>query len=166
LIGNSDVHSPIAFAYDSKLGQHRPLTLVFAKDRTTEAIREALDNGMTAVYFKDKIFGHDKELKELFAEIVEVQNPKVTIGSGGKTYINLHNHSDIDLVLNSINSSGIFKGPQTIKLPAHLTVRIAISTEEADKVFKTVQLNYKVENFLTGPEQQLQVQIKAEAIYL
>ena len=166
LVGNSDIHSPIRFSYDSNLGQHRPLTLVFAKDRTINALREALEAGRTAVYFEDKIMGHEKELRQLFAEIVEVQNPKLVVGSAKKTYVNLHNHCDIDLVLTSTESTGPFEKPQTIKLPAHLTVRISLSKIDQAKVNGPVELDYIVENFISGPEQPLKVQIKAKVINL
>jgi len=164
LMGNSDIHSPIAFSYDKNLGQHRPLTLVFAKDRTTAAIREALEAGRTAVYFKDKIFGHEEELTALFSGMVEVKNPKIALDGSNKTYMNLHNHSDIDMVLKASGNTGSFKGPGTIELPAHLTVRIAVKIAEESKVHDSVILNYEVLNLFTGPERNLSVQLTAKVV--
>ena len=53
IIGNSDIHAPIDYFYDKSGGEHRPITLVFAKERTEEGIREALENGRTAVFYKN-----------------------------------------------------------------------------------------------------------------
>lgn len=48
MIGNSDIHHPsIDYSYTAQ--KHRTLTLVFAKERTVESIKEALRAGRTAV---------------------------------------------------------------------------------------------------------------------
>jgi len=72
ILGNSDIHDPVDYFYNRAEGEHRPITLVFAKERSEEGIREALDNGRTAVYYKDKVLGDEKYLKELFYESIQV----------------------------------------------------------------------------------------------
>jgi len=165
LFGNSDIHSPIGFKFDAKLGQHRPLTLVFAKDRTLDAIREAMESRRTAVYYEDRIFGHEKELSALFAEIVEVKNSMQSVYSGSKFNLQLHNHSDLDLILTAGSSAG-FMGPKKIHLPAHLTIRIPVEINRAVKVYEQVKLEYSADNILTEPETPLKVHVKAETVNL
>lgn len=166
LLGNSDIHYPIGFRFDEHLDQHRPLTLVFAREHSTEAIREALEEGRTAVWFEDLIFGHEQELKPLFAGMIKVQNPRLSVGKGNKIHVNLHNHSDIDLSLSAEKVDGKFKGPEKIKLPTHLTMRIALDTDTTINVYEPVRLKYLVNNMLVGPNQPLSIELSAEAINL
>ena len=51
MIGTSDIHQPIQTDYDFEKGEHRTMTFVFAKERSLQGIREALDNRRTAAYF-------------------------------------------------------------------------------------------------------------------
>ena len=68
MTGNSDIHAPILpFAS----GQHRTM-LVFDRERTEAAIREALNKKRTAVYWKESIIGEEKYLKELFENALEI----------------------------------------------------------------------------------------------
>ncbi|MGC8887576.1 MAG: hypothetical protein ACP5MG_10505 [Verrucomicrobiia bacterium] len=49
IIGNTDIHNPIGMDYETGGGNHRPMTLVFATQRTLNGIREALFERRTAV---------------------------------------------------------------------------------------------------------------------
>ena len=44
MVGNSDIHGLIDWQYNVPEGGHRPVTLVFAKERSEDAIKEALEN--------------------------------------------------------------------------------------------------------------------------
>ena len=57
MIGTSDIHQPIQTDYDFSKGEHRTMTFVFAKERSPEGIREALDNRRTAVYYRELVIG-------------------------------------------------------------------------------------------------------------
>lgn len=63
MMGNSDEHNPITFSYDFAKGEHRPMTLVFARKRTADSIKEALFARRTAVWWKGGLIG-DREFLE------------------------------------------------------------------------------------------------------
>ena len=63
---NSDVHSSTAQDY-RLLGYDRPMTLILAKDRTLEAVREALEAGRTLAYGFSTVCGDEQLLKDFFA---------------------------------------------------------------------------------------------------
>jgi hypothetical protein len=65
MLGNSDVHGPVSMRYDLPNGHHRIITLVFAKEKSVEAIKDALFNRQTAVYFENKLIGEEKYLKPI-----------------------------------------------------------------------------------------------------
>ena len=45
MIGNSDVHNPMAMDYEFHKGEHRTMTLVFAKEKSIASIKEATVDG-------------------------------------------------------------------------------------------------------------------------
>lgn len=72
MLGNSDVHQPIGMDINFTKGEHRVMTLVLAKERSLEGIREALNNHRTIVWVNDLLVGEEKYLKELFENSVEI----------------------------------------------------------------------------------------------
>jgi len=166
LFGNSDVHSPIAFLYDSHLNQHRPLTLVFATDRTLDGLREALEARRTAVYHEDKIYGHEAQLSVLFNKMVEIRNSLLSMDSAGKTYLQLHNHSDLPLRLINGNGGINIGVPGEIELPPHLTILVPVTLKDNTAVYKQITLSYTVENLQIGPGKPLPVQLNLKTLRL
>ena len=92
LIGNSDVHQPIDWNVDFAKGGHRSMTLVFAKERSEEGIREALLSRRTAVYHGETLVGEDVYLRQLFEKALEIRDVK----KGGKSVtVTIYNNSDL-----------------------------------------------------------------------
>jgi len=90
LLGNSDIHAPIDLFFDRNKGEHRPITLVFAKERSEEGIREALDSGRTAIYHKEMIIGEEWFLRELFYSSIstyEVHSQNMDGTSSWESYL-------------------------------------------------------------------------------
>jgi hypothetical protein len=69
MLANSDVHHDISNGYRDT---HRPMTLVFAKERSAAGIREALDARRSAVYFRDYLAGRPAEMEALVKASVSV----------------------------------------------------------------------------------------------
>ena len=70
-LGNSDAHKAIPYLFDWSSGGHRPMTLIFAKERTLAGVREALFGGNTAIYYYDydrgeRIIGSREQLYPFF----------------------------------------------------------------------------------------------------
>lgn len=72
LVGNSDIHDPVDMFFDRSEGEHRPVTLVFASERSQEGIREALDQRRTAIYYKNMLIGDEEYTREVFMRSVKV----------------------------------------------------------------------------------------------
>ena len=73
MIGNSDIHDVNAHYYDVENG-HRPLTLVFAKERTQQALKEAMFDRRTIAWFDDKMAGPEELLNAFLNASVEIFN--------------------------------------------------------------------------------------------
>lgn len=161
MIGTSDVHRPIGVEYDFSKGEHRPVTLVFAKERSVESIKEALFDRRTAVYWKNNLIGEERFLKPIFSNSYEIVNRQVQIKGSGPVYLQIKNHSDVTYELELVSAPENIAFPETINLYANKTVlvRLVISKLEAVKGKQEISALYTVKNLLTAPEQGLKVEL-------
>jgi hypothetical protein len=89
---NSDIHGAIEFRY----GARRPMTLVFAKEKTLESVKEAMFAGRTLAFFNNFLMGKQEFIAPLVKECLtfELQEDK-----GDYCIYNVVNKSDIKFQL-------------------------------------------------------------------
>ncbi|MCF6358057.1 MAG: Sb-PDE family phosphodiesterase [Draconibacterium sp.] len=97
----SDIHGIVSEMYDLKK-YHRPMTLVLAKERTENAIREALFANRTIAWYGNYLAGKEEYLKAFFEAAVEVQLYEKV--KKGKIYI-IKNNSDVPFEMQTLEDS-------------------------------------------------------------
>ena len=145
MFGNSDIHSP-ADPPATNNENHRPVTLVFAQDKSLDSLKEALLARRTAIWVDDQIIGKKEYLEAIIAASIEVTPPYNQYR--GAVYFEVKNNSDINFEFEKVSGPG----PGTITLPAQKTVIVKVNP---DKETKKAELSYKVTNFLIGPDKNL-----------
>jgi len=85
---NSDLHNISASMYPGKF--HRPMTLVFAKEYSEDAIKEAMFAGRTVACFNNNLVGKEEYLKALIQKSLFVK-----VINREKNVIEICNKSDI-----------------------------------------------------------------------
>jgi hypothetical protein len=147
MMANSDVHAVISEAYNKDDVTNRPMTLVFSRERTHEALKDALFAGRTMVYFRDMLAGKEEYAKPFFYQAISVGKPYF---QNDKTlYFEITNNSDIPFYL--IN--GVAGAPASIAVAANSVTRVALSKKV------TTPLVYDVKNILTGENEVLKVEL-------
>jgi 3',5'-nucleoside bisphosphate phosphatase len=73
VIGTSDIHDITSMIYDL-VNSHRPMTLVFAKSRTLESVKEAMFSNRTVAYFGNMLAGPEYLLNEIFKASVKIRS--------------------------------------------------------------------------------------------
>lgn len=145
-IGTSDIHGP-SLLERSTPEQHRAMTLVFARERTIPAVKDALVAGRTAIWFEDKIIGRREYLEallEAMVRITDIEREKKQVR------FTLRNNSDVPLDLQQTRGPG----PRSLNLPPNSTTRVRINVSDPEK---PVELSYVVRNFLIEPKRGLPV---------
>jgi predicted metal-dependent phosphoesterase TrpH len=145
MMASSDIHqTEEIFEKRNKL-KHRPVTLVFARERSAESIREALDERRTAVWFNDLVMGKKEFLEPLCQNAIEVSE-SFYMDSRRRRYYNVRNRSDFHLELGEVG------GGSSLELPPRSTVvhRVAEGKESAE---------YSVKQFLVEPEKNLEIRL-------
>ena len=148
LTANSDVHGTISETYLSQDYKNRPMTLVFAKERSYDSLKEAMFAGRTMAYFRDMLAGKEELASQFFYQCISVGKPFYQ--NNKSLFFEVTNKSDIPFYL--IN--GIKDAPASVKLPANSVTRIVLSTKV------TAPLVYDVRNVMTGENEVLKVELK------
>ena len=167
MLSNSDIHDPLNMDYLVHQGDHRPMTLVFAKDRTPEALRQALFARQTVVYTGDRLIGGEELLRPLFTGSVRVENPKVILKGKQRVWVRIYNRSEVDLRLERQAELADVSFPKEIVLAGRRTVLLGLTGKStALEGSRRLRLPYKAMNLLAGPDEPLSVTLDVEAEFV
>jgi hypothetical protein len=167
LLGNSDVHDPIGMTYDGSEDGHRPMTLVFATERSEEAIKAALVARRTAVHTGKLLIGDEQFLKPLFAGALEVKDPPVRIKGKSRVMIQVFNRSPISFELQSAGLTDEVKVQKKVTLQAGKTSLIEVTAKGSGLSGKrTLALPFRVMNLKTAPDQPLVAELKVDVEFV
>jgi hypothetical protein len=148
VMGNSDCHGIISESYEAPDYINRPMTLVFAKERTSNSLKEALFAGRTLVYFGDMLAGKEEYARPFFYRCISIG--KAFYETGRNRYFEITNSSDIPFYL----ENGVEPAPDSISLTANSVTRVVVSKKV------TFPLVYDVRNVITGENEVLKVELK------
>jgi hypothetical protein len=158
ILGNSDIHNPINFDYGEN---RRPVTLVFATERTSEGIKEAIIKRRTVVFYDGQVYGEEKYLTPLFKESIHFATTDVNTIGRGTANIKLTNNSDIDYELRLVGNDEVIRFPEYIKLLAGTTMMFPIrARKDNTDVNKKYSVVYAVENLITGADKNLKLPLE------
>lgn len=154
MLGTSDIHQPIQTDYDFAKGEHRTMTFVFAKERSSEGIREALDNRRTLVWYRDMVIGQEELMKPFFAKCIEVK--EISRNDKG-VIISIMNNSDLYFKLRKTehNPSLVYFRDYMLKPHTKHTIKILFNDG-----LKSGDVNFEVTNLVVQPGKGLDYRIK------
>ncbi|UCC23596.1 MAG: histidinol-phosphatase [Planctomycetota bacterium] len=160
MIGGSDVHTPTGLNYDFHTGEHRSMTLVLSKEKSEGAIKDALLNRRTVVYWRKNLIGEEKYLRPIFDGSIEILNPEVTIKGKGSAYVQILNKSEVDFELESAGEVEEISAPGSVTLYGEKVNLLRIRGKKEDvSGEKEMRLAYKVKNLWVGPEEGLRAEL-------
>lgn len=166
IMGCSDSHAPFFTNIDYKGDKHRIVTLLFAKERSAEGVREAIESRRTAVFGEDVVYGREQELAPLFHACVKVKDVKF---SPKQVSFTLENTSSIPIRLTKAAGSEKYRYDRHIYLAPYSTHSLKVSLVQVDNKnvmmsddTKSVEVNFTSESFQIGANKPLPVKFKVE----
>jgi hypothetical protein len=165
MLGNSDVHDPMAIEYGIFNRDHRPMTLVFARERSESGIREALFARRTAVFWENQIIGEEQYLRPIFDASVSVLIPRLKVPEKGSALLQIRNRSAVDFELEANGEMDGFSFPKKITLLGGKTVLLGIARESGTSPAASplkMALPYLVKNLLVSPGTGLPIALTIE----
>ena len=137
MLGTSDIHPP-DLRLQSEPKDHRTLTLAFVKERSLEGLKEALQNGRTAVWCKGQVIGRREWLEPLFDQCVRVSRPHLR--SKNALWVEVRNACSVDIRLERAGDVG----PAELTLPA---AAVSLVKVEAKAPAEAISLSYTAPDF-------------------
>ncbi len=157
ILGNSDIHGLVDWEYNVYKGGHRPVTLVFAKEKTQESLKEALLARRTAVWHKNTLLGAAEFLAPLIELSLVVKEAKPIIDWSGESKVQsvkIYNQSDADYVLENLSTYTLHNYANVLILKAHQVTEIQVKTLGKKAPF---DLKFKVLNAYVAPKKNVEI---------
>ena len=158
IMGNSDIHKLIDWDFKVADGGHRPVTLVFAKERNAESIKEGLMNRRTVAVYKNLFIGRDEFLIPLLENSLKVTSAKY-IGKYNVLGVEIENVSSVDITLQNQTGYTFHNNNDIIVLKAGEKTTIEVKTIDR----KTeVSLKFLVLSAVNAPNKHPSITIKTK----
>ena len=160
IIGTSDVHGLVDWDFNVAEGGHRPVTLVFAKERTAESVKEALFAGKTAIWFNNLLVGKNENLTPLIETSLQVEYAQY-IGDSKVLRLAIVNYSDVDYMLLNKSEYSFHAHDNLVMIEAQSKTFLDVKTIRKKK---EIDLDFQVMNAVVAPDQyaNLHFDIKVE----
>jgi len=152
IFGNSDIHGISYYQFDPV--KHRTITLVFAKEKSAEGIREALLNQRTAIYRGNDLVGSEEFLRPLLLESIKVE-AEYRRGTS-VAMVKFINTSDFDFYCDYLGDYSLYNAVGLVTIPAHATTTLGVKT---GKNLDAFPIEFLVHNAFTAPGKKLTVAI-------
>lgn len=148
ILGTSDIHDIVDWQYRIPSGGHRPVTLVFAREKNEEALKKALVNGQTVVWFNKKLIGKPDYLIPLMNSSIKIKSAKY-INNTTIVHVVMSNNSDAPYTLRNQSKFDFYNATNLITIPPHGTTIIDVRTMTKKRKF---ELEFEVLNALVEPD--------------
>jgi predicted metal-dependent phosphoesterase TrpH len=129
IMGTSDIHKLIDWDFKVPEGGHRPITLVFAKERTAESIKDALINRRTVAVYKNLLIGRNEFLVPLIESSLKITSAKY-IGKYNVLGVEIENLSSTEIILQNQTGYTLHNNNDMITLKAGEKTIIEVKTIE------------------------------------
>ncbi len=128
ILGTSDIHGLIDWDYTEK-GNHRPITVVFAKERSAESLKEALMAGQTVAVYNGLWVGRANWLLPLLRASLAVTEAAYLPGTQILKVV-LENRTSSDLLFENVMPYTFYSSSPVFEIPAGGSYTLQIKTLE------------------------------------
>jgi len=147
ILGTSDIHGIIDWQYKIPFGGHRPVTLVFATEKTPSSLKRALRKGRTVVWYKENLIGKHENLVPLINACLDSKDA-FYINNSTVVNVKLANNSDASYSLRNISRYNFYSDVDVFTINPHGEKILDIKTGEKKRKFS---MQFEVLNALTAP---------------
>ena len=171
IMGTSDIHGLVDWLFkvpddnessNDVLPGHRPVTIIFSKDKSENGIKDALFAGRTAVFFNELLIGKEENLKPLVEKCLVINNIndlELGYSEDGKSTIKkveIKNVSDAPFILKNLNSFTFETNSDIINIMPNSIHSISVKT----KGEPLNELKFEVLNGIIAPKKYLNISLQ------
>ncbi len=155
ILGNSDIHGLIDWQFEVPEGGHRPVTLVFAEEKSESSLKKALEMHKSAVWFDNTLVGDAEFLIPLVESSLKVSRQ----GISKVQTLWIENSSDADYILENLSGFTLHNQASVFTVNTHESTKIEVKTLENLPAFS---LRFRVLNAITSPGVHPEISIFVE----
>lgn len=148
IIGTSDVHNLIDWDYIPHQGNHRPVTLIFSKQRTPASIKEALFNRRTVVWFQNLLIGEEENMMPLLSSMLSIDSA-IYQNNPAILDVKISNKSDAKIQMKNLSEFSFMSNHDIIEIPEHQSISLRVKTKNN---LNKIQMEFEILNALIEPK--------------
>ncbi len=156
IMGTSDIHKLVDHQFKVPQGGHRPITIVFAKDRSIEAIKEGLQNRRTVVFFNNLLIGRDEWLVPIIEASLKIKSIKYP-PRNDVARVEIENLSSSEFILQNKNSFTLHEHADVVTIKPGETITIGVKTINR---IGNLELKFEVLSAINAPNRHPQITLK------
>ena len=153
IIGTSDIHGLTTWNHNIAGGGHRPMTFILSNSKRPQAIKEALFEGKTIVWFEDLLIGKEKYIKDVIKANVTVESAYYKKDKQ-ILYVTISNHSALPMQMKYIGEYSLHFNSDWFQLHPYSSKEIAIKTVKRQK---ETEMPFEIINAVSAPKKHPQI---------
>lgn len=142
MFSNSDAHNSLRF----ETGVYRPMTLVFAKDRTIESVHEAIIAKRTVAFAQNFLYGEESLTEPLFVNSIKC---RCLSSTEDQTIVEITNHSGLNFEVELLENDSFTPRSSVINLFGGKTISVVLSNRD-EKTHPSGEISVRVNNIHTS----------------
>ena len=147
IIGTSDIHGLVDWQYDIPGGGHRPVTIVLAKERSEEGIKEALLARRTVAWYMNSLIGREEHVMPLVNASLSITSAAYQ-GDTSILQVKITNSSESEFTLRNTSDFRFHDRADLMIVPPHHTVEVLVKTGDLKS---QIDLSFDLLNVITAP---------------
>ena len=148
ILGTSNIHDIVDWQYRIPSRGHRPVTLVFAREKKEKALKKALLNGQTVVWYDKKLIGKSDHLLPLINGSLKIKSAHY-LSATTIAHVVISNNSDAPYTMRNQSEYDFYNGTNLITIPPHESAIVDVRTLTKKRKF---ELQFEVLNALVKPD--------------
>ncbi len=155
IMGTSDIHGLIEWDFNQSSAFHRPVTLVFGKEKNAESIKEGLMNQRTVVFYRNLLIGRDVFLKPLISASLQIKSAKYS-GNTQVLVLEIENVSSVPFTLQNKSKYNFHNVSDIVTVAENAITKIEIKTLQ---LLENFELTFEVLNAINAPNKHPQISL-------
>jgi 3',5'-nucleoside bisphosphate phosphatase len=155
ILGTSDIHGLIDWTHNGGHGGHRPLTLVLSKERSPEALKQALFAGRTIAWINDDLIGRQENVEQVFRSCVTLA-PKDYLPNSSVLEVDLVNACPLAFTLKNMGVRTFHNITDVVRVDRYGKTKLQVRmNEERNQLL----LDFSVLNSQVRPREHLRASL-------
>lgn len=151
ILGTSDIHGLVDWTHKGAHGGHRPLTLVLSRERSPQALKQALFAGRTVAWINDDLIGRSENVEQVFRACLTLA-PKAYLPRSSVLEVELVNACPLAFTLENKGERTFHNLSDVIRVARYGKTMLQVRMNEERR---TLTLDFSVLNTQVRPREHL-----------